>query len=92
MVVQDALANFIDIMSEIPNITLSKRAPELLDIMIDKLKYAQIQINPSNPSDLKRIMVCNNACWAIGEMANLVPDQVKAYQIKIINLLAEILN
>lgn len=74
MLVQDALANFIEIMPDIPDIALSKRADEIINVMIDKLKFAKVEINPNNPADLKRIMVCNNACWAIGEMANLVPD------------------
>jgi len=64
-------------MPDIPTKALEKRADELLSIMIDKVKYAQGKIDPEINSHMKRILVCNNACWAIGEMANLVPDKVR---------------
>jgi hypothetical protein len=38
---QDALANFIDILPDIPDVVLAKRVDDLTLILMDTLKYAQ---------------------------------------------------
>ena len=38
-------------------------------------------------SDCCRILVCNNACWAIGEIAICAPEQVIQSFVVIINTL-----
>ena len=38
------------------------------------------------------MLVCNNACWAMGEIALKVPEKVKLSLIEVINTLADILN
>ncbi len=73
IVVQDALANFIDILQDVPSSVLSKRVDELIEILTAKLRCALEHFDIENENDVKRILVCNNACWAIGEIANAVP-------------------
>jgi len=38
------------------------------------------------------MQVCNNGCWAIGEIANRLPYLVKPYLRELIDSLAENLN
>jgi len=90
--VQDALAVFIEILPELPVPVLANKADELLDILQAKLKIAMADFNIDNEDDYQRILVCNNGCWAIGEIAGILPDTVKKHQIAIINSLADILN
>ena len=32
-----------------------------------------------------RVLVCNNACWAIGEIARKIPEQAQSHLVDIIN-------
>lgn len=48
--------------------------------------------NFENEEDFNKILVCNNACWTIGEISNLLPEKIKPFLIDIIATLAEILN
>ena len=90
--VQDALANFIEILPVIPSQQLSKRTDELLKIFMDTLKMAMSDYDIDREEDYNRILVCNNGCWAIGEIALALPEQVRKFMIEIINILADILN
>jgi len=91
-VVQDALANFIEILPVIPSQQLAKRTDELLVIFMETLRIAMSEYDIDKEEDYNRILVCNNGCWAIGEIALALPDQVRKYMIDIINILADILN
>lgn len=41
--------------------------------------------------DFNRVLVCNNSCWALGELAYINPDAMRKHTVEIINTLAEIL-
>ncbi|TNV73242.1 hypothetical protein FGO68_gene7412 [Halteria grandinella] len=42
--------------------------------------------------DENRILICNNACWALGEIAMKIPEQIKPIFKDVINSLADLLN
>ena len=39
-----------------------------------------------------RVMICNNACWLVGELAMRIPNQIVPLLTQVIDLLADILN
>lgn len=91
-IVQDALANFIEILPDMPELVLAKKVKEIVGILLDKLQIAMTDVEMEREEDFKRILVCNNGCWLIGELANKCPDQMKEHMIDIIDILAGILN
>ena len=74
-----------------PDKILATRVHELLNILKDKLRVAMIDYDIEDEDDYKKILVCNNGCWLIGEIANKVPEQVKEHLTDIINILGDIL-
>lgn len=86
------MANFIEILAEIPNSLIMKRGKDLVKILQEKLKDAGSFFSVDNDFSYDKILVCNNACWAIGDIAVRVPDQIKPLLADIINTLADILN
>ena len=89
---QDALANFIEILAEIPNALIIKRGKDLVRILQEKLKDAGSYFQIDSEKSFDMILVCNNACWAIGDIAGRVPEQIKPLLTDIINTLGDILN
>jgi hypothetical protein len=73
-VVQDALANFIEILPVIPSQQLAKRTDELIKLLMEKLRIAMHDFDIDKEDDYNRILVCNNGCWAIGEIALALPE------------------
>jgi transportin-1 len=86
------LVNFIEIFHEIPKSLLVKRGYEIVSILQERLKEAVKSYNMASEEDYSKILVCNNACWAIGEIAMKCPDQVQPFLVNIINALADILS
>lgn len=84
-VVQDALANFTEILPEIPDRVIRKRAEEIVILLKEKLRIAMYDFDMEKEDDFKRILVCNNGCWTIGELAQKVPEIIKPYMVDVIN-------
>ena len=57
-----------------PENILVTRVHELLNILKEKLRVAMIDYDIEDEEDYKKILVCNNGCWLIGEIANKVPE------------------
>ena len=63
-----------------------------LRLQIDVPPFVKYQYEIDSDLDCSRILVCNNACWAIGEIAICAPEQVIQSFVVIINTLADLLN
>jgi hypothetical protein len=46
----------------------------------------------SNIDDFKKIEVCNNGCWLIGEIANKLPEKVRPHLDEFMKIMTSILN
>eukprot|EP00347_Sterkiella_histriomuscorum_P015989 403354925 len=92
IVVQDALANFIEILPKMPDHVVAKRLDELVFLLQDKLKVAMIQQELEQEEDFNRVLVCNNSCWALGELTQNHKETMKRYSTSIIQTLSDILN
>jgi Ni2+-binding GTPase involved in maturation of urease and hydrogenase len=42
---------------------------ELVELLNEKLKVAIIENDIEKDDDFNRVLVCNNSCWALGEIA-----------------------
>jgi hypothetical protein len=81
--VQDALANFIEILPMIPDHIIAKRIDDLINLLKEKLKVAIMEYEIEKEDDFNRILVCNNSCWALGELAQINPEAVNKYSTDI---------
>lgn len=50
------------------------------------------QILETDEEQFNRVMICNNACWLMGELAMRIPQQITPSLNLIIDILADILN
>lgn len=64
---------------------------DLILTLKEKVKFAQKIQDLDNDDDYKKIQICNNACWALGEIAKLDPESFKKHLVEMMCLLAEIL-
>lgn len=79
MVVQDALANFIDILPSMSDLMSSCRMNTVVETLALIIKKASALKDFNDEEELKKLLVCNNACWAVGEIANISPMTVKPF-------------
>ncbi len=84
--IQDALANFIDILPELPLELLKGYGTTLLRLLADKLKLVGSTIIDELDDEFENLSVCNNACWTIGEVAKRLPEQAKPMLEEIVNI------
>ena len=80
-------------MPEVPVQLIRKKSHQLVQLLKEKLKdsckYYQFE---NDDDDFNSIMVCNNACWTLGELSAKAPESLKPYLQEIMGILAEILN
>lgn len=86
------MANLIEILPDIPESALIKRVQDLIVILKEKVNVALVDFDIDDEEDQKKVLVCNNGTWLLGEIANKVPDQIKDHLVDIINILGNILN
>lgn len=65
---------------------------ELSKLLKEKIKVAIIDDELTTEEDFNRILVCNNSCWVLGELAQINPEGMKKYSLDIIDTLSHILN
>ena len=71
---------------------LEKRVQDLITVLKEKLKGALINYDIDDEDDYKKILVCNNGCWLLGEIAVKLPEQLRVHMTEIIEILGDILN
>lgn len=67
--VQDALANFIEILPMFPQRKVVSKLEELVQLLRELLTIASINGEIEKEEDFNKLLVCNNSCWAIGELS-----------------------
>jgi hypothetical protein len=72
-IVQDALANFIEILDDIPDTLLRKKVHDFAPVLKEKLQIAMLDYDIDEEYEEKKILVCNNSCWLLGELASKFP-------------------
>lgn len=82
-----------------PTHLVERRGREIVSLLLSKLSmqvnappFVKYQYKITSELDSNRILLCNNACWGIGEVAQRAPEQVRPILSEIINVLAELLN
>lgn len=53
----------------LPEHSIIKRIDELAKLLKEKIKVAIIDDEIASEDDFNRILVCNNSCWVLGELA-----------------------
>ena len=53
----------------LPESQIAKKIDELAKILKEKIKVAIIDDEITTEDDFNRILVCNNSCWVLGELA-----------------------
>lgn len=92
-IVQEALANFVEILPDLPNSLIQRRGKDLVKLLLQKLKDASNQLFAMEDGEAHdKVLVWNNACWAIGDISGRIVEQIRPMLIEIINTFAEILN
>jgi hypothetical protein len=71
------LASFVEIIPHIPAYILERYVNEMIPILTEKLKTAMLTYDIDNENDYKKMQVCNNGCWTIGELAIKVPEKMR---------------
>jgi hypothetical protein len=74
LIASEALSSFTDIFKEMPVSLIRQKSQDIVKILLNLLKEAGIYQSMDNEDSYEKIMVCNNACWAIGEISHLTPD------------------
>jgi hypothetical protein len=80
--VQDAFANFIEIIPQVPVHILESRTGQIMSVIVRKL-YDKVGVRApfikghtsiANVEEYNRVLACNNMCWTIGELAMRAPE------------------
>jgi hypothetical protein len=80
------------VLPEIPNHVIKNRCNDLIILLTLKLKQVGNITNLDNEDDFNKVLVCNNACWAIGEISFKYADFMKPHLLEVMNALGDILN
>jgi hypothetical protein len=53
---------------------MHKHGLKIIKILIEKLNEVGPYMSMQREDDQDIVLVCNNSCWAIGEIARRIPD------------------
>jgi hypothetical protein len=57
----------------IPPKVLAKNISQIVEVMMEKLRLAMCDYDLDREDDFKKILICNNVCWVIGELSLRLP-------------------